>query len=285
MKLFQFDDVQEFWAIAQPYLLQHEAENNLPLSLINTLRHNPERYPDPPYLAIVSSGDNIDDEILALAMRTPPHKLVLSKAKDLRAIALIAQDIQNLPDAFPGISGPVAEVESCVQAWHALTGRPYHRSDELKIHQLTRVNPLEFAKGRLRLATESDRPLLLKWFTAFATELGGDIVIEAPEKSVDNSLKHRNTYLWQDQTPVSWANGRRSLPNLGRIGPVYTPPEHRRQGYATACVAALSQKLLDEGCKRCYLFTEVSNPTSNHIYREIGYRFICDWHQYTFRHD
>ncbi len=82
--------------------------------------------------------------------------------------------------------------------------------------------------------------------------------------------------------PVSWASGSQSLPTAARIGPVYTPSDYRRKGYATACVAALSQKLLDQGCKRCFLFTDLANPTSNHIYQQIGYRPVCDWRDYSF---
>ena len=61
-----------------------------------------------------------------------------------------------------------------------------------------------------------------------------------------------------------------------RIGAVYTPPEHRRRGYATATVASLSRAMLDRGRRACYLFTDLANPTSNHIYAEIGYEPVCD---------
>jgi uncharacterized protein len=81
--------------------------------------------------------------------------------------------------------------------------------------------------------------------------------------------------------PVSLAAGRQFSSTAGRIGSVYTPPEYRRKGYATACVAALSQKLLDEGCERCFLLTDLANLTSNHIYQEIGYIPVCDWHEYS----
>ncbi len=63
---------------------------------------------------------------------------------------------------------------------------------------------------------------------------------------------------------------------------VYTPPELRGKGYATNCVAALSQKLLDDGYKFCSLFTDLSNPTSNDIYSKIGYNPIADFIVYDF---
>jgi hypothetical protein len=66
------------------------------------------------------------------------------------------------------------------------------------------------------------------------------------------------------------------------VGPVYTPPERRGRGYATACVAALSQTILDEGWAFCTLFTDLANPTSNSIYQKIGYHPVCDFAEYRF---
>jgi predicted GNAT family acetyltransferase len=66
------------------------------------------------------------------------------------------------------------------------------------------------------------------------------------------------------------------LPSGIRINAVYTPPELRGRGYASACVAALSQMLLEEGRKFCFLYTDVENETANDVYRAIGYRRMCD---------
>ena len=67
-----------------------------------------------------------------------------------------------------------------------------------------------------------------------------------------------------------------------RINAVYTPPQSRRRGYASACVAALSQLLLGAGRQFCFLFTDLANPTSNRIYQQIGYRAVCDVDEYAF---
>ncbi len=64
--------------------------------------------------------------------------------------------------------------------------------------------------------------------------------------------------------------------NTVRINLVYTPLEARNHGYATACVAALSQEMLDAGVLSCCLYTDLANPISNAIYRRIGYRAVSD---------
>jgi uncharacterized protein len=274
MQLHRFDDSQKFWRDAQDYLLRHEAENNLLLGISHTLLHHPDRYPQPPYLAIIKT----DNDILAVAIRTPPHKLLLSKSQDLEALTLITQDLQQ--ESLPGVSGLVPEAEAFVQMWQMLTHQSSRRTVEMRIHQLTSVQPATTANGYLRLATERDRALLMKWVTAFTSEIA-EIGQDNTKQIVDSGLKRQNIYLWEDGISVSLASGKCSYP-FARIGLVYTPLQYRRKGYATTCVAALSQKLLEQGCHRCYLLTDLANPTSNHIYREIGYHPISDWHEYSF---
>src|SRR5699024_8462530 len=78
--------------------------------------------------------------------------------------------------------------------------------------------------------------------------------------------------LWLvDGHPVSMVNKARRMRNGATINAVFTPDEHKRKGYATNAVAALSQKLLDAGFVFCSLHTDLANPTSNNIYRKIGY--------------
>ena len=84
------------------------------------------------------------------------------------------------------------------------------------------------------------------------------------------------------KVPVSLAICMGTTPNGTRISFVYTPPQHRSKGYASSCVAALSQSLLDQGRKYCFLFTDLANPTSNHIYQAIGYQAVGDMHEYRF---
>ena len=275
MELHRFDTIDKFWDKTQTYLLQYEAENNVLLGITQALRNNPARYPEPPYLAMVES----DGKIVATAIRTPPYKLLLSKVNNLDALTLVAEDLRR--EILPGVMGLVPEVEVFLQAWHQLTRQSYRLSIAMKIHQLKAVRTVNIATGYLRVATESDRVLLSKWLPAFDAEIGFD-VSEDIDRLVSNRLKERHTYLWEDHVPVSLAAGRKFTDTSSRIGSVYTPPAHRRKGYATACVAALSQKLLDEGCDRCFLLTDLKNPTSNHIYQEIGYVPVCDWHEYSF---
>jgi len=219
MQLHRFDSVKAFWQCAQNYLLQYEAEHNALLGVLHTLLHYPERYPEPPYLALVQA----DEQILAIAIRTPPNSVLLSKGQDLNALNLIAQDLQH--EQLPGVEGLVAETEAFVQTWQTLTGQSYQQGIKSRIYQLTQVEPVTTVKGHLRLATLDDRPLLLKWVAAFNSEI--DIVSDAEiERRVEVELKRQSTYLWEDGVPVSMVGGRQFSSISARIAPVYTPPEH-----------------------------------------------------------
>ena len=82
--------------------------------------------------------------------------------------------------------------------------------------------------------------------------------------------------IWEDGEAVSLSGYGARTPHGIRIGPVYTPPELRGRGYASALVASLTQQLLSGGRDFCFLFTDLANPTSNSIYQRVGYRPVTD---------
>jgi predicted GNAT family acetyltransferase len=90
--------------------------------------------------------------------------------------------------------------------------------------------------------------------------------------------------VWLDEggTRVSVACYKAPTMNGIRIGPVYTPPELRRRGYAGAVTAATTQLMLDRGYGFACLYTDAGNATANHVYESIGYAFVADSIQYRF---
>jgi predicted GNAT family acetyltransferase len=199
---------------------------------------------------------------------------------DLQASQLIAQDLVPRATTLPGVLGLVPEAQAFVSAWQDLTQQPARLAFELRMHQLQTVQPIRPTPGHLRPATESDRPLLIQWNHDFMMEAFGTLE-EDPAQTAAYQLSQKRIYIWQDQEPVAMINSRVSTPHGATIAPVYTPPKHRRQGYATAAVAALSQQLLDQGYRYCFLFTDLANPTSNHIYQLVGYQAIADCRSYS----
>ncbi len=140
--------------------------------------------------------------------------------------------------------------------------------------------------GSARVATADDRELALRWWIAFGDEVlhEGGPGRDGAEATLDHRLSSPSAgiLLWENAGElVSLAAWGGPTPNGIRIGPVYTPPELRGHGYATALSAELSQQLLDgrlfEGGRRfCFLYTDLANPTANAIYERIGYRRVAE---------
>ena len=90
-------------------------------------------------------------------------------------------------------------------------------------------------------------------------------------------LSAKKLYVLEDNgMPVSMAGYTREMQTAIGVAFVYTPPCYRGKGYATSCVAQISQFALGKGFTKCVLYTDLLNPTSNSIYQKIGYVPICD---------
>jgi predicted GNAT family acetyltransferase len=133
----------------------------------------------------------------------------------------------------------------------------------------------------MRRQAAGDTELLVDWLQAFEAEAlhsvgnGEDRARRIVEYRL--TAERAGLMLWEnDGQVVSVAGFGGETPNGIRIGPVYTPPDLRGRGYATALVAQLSSQLLAEGRRFCFLYTDLANPTSNAIYERIGYVRLCE---------
>jgi predicted GNAT family acetyltransferase len=270
MDVRRVEDPVTFLEAASPLLLADEARHNLILGIAGTLRDHPSHYPE--YgLWLAEEGP----ETVGAALRTPPHNLVVARPRDDLVLETLAEAIDDDP---PGLVAAQPEAGVFASAWAAKTGATPRTNRAQGVFSLDRVDPPAPVSGRMRDAEIDDRPLLLDWFRAFMEEAHGESPdVASTAHAVDHRLEADSTgvVLWEDGTAVSLAAFGNPTPNGNRIGPVYTPPEYRRRGYASALVAELSERLLTT--KRfCFLFTDLANPTANRIYEQIGYRRVCE---------
>jgi uncharacterized protein len=259
-------------------LAEDEARHNLALGILGTVGAHPDVHP---LLQgwVVRDGERV----VAGAIRTPPHNLVLLRPADERALEPLAEAID---DELPGVVGGVPEIDAFASAWagrHAL--EVVTRFDQ-RIYELRAVAPPPPVGGAMRLADANDRELALGWVRAFAREaLHGaedeDRIVRSVDARLDSTVS--GLALWEAEgRPVSLAGWGGPTPNGIRIGPVYTPPELRGRGYGTAVTAAASRMLLERGHRCCFLYTDLANPTSNAIYLRIGYKPVCDSREIVF---
>ena len=265
----------------EPFLLRDEACHNLLLGA-------PAR--------LIARGSNVEDVYLAAAFDhgevagaariTPPYRLALSQTTRPGAVRALAEDVVTLRPAPPGVIGPDPVAAEFVVVWQEITGEHGRRALHERIHRLDAVRPVPRPPGSMRPAEDADRPLLLDWLRAFGAEAFGED--NRPPGEAETVLDTRlsgsgeGLVLWDDGGPRCIAGYAGPTRHGVRVGPVYTPPEHRGRGYATGCVAELSGLLLERGRRFCMLFTDLANATSNRIYQRIGYEPVCDVAEYRF---
>ncbi len=275
--------VDEFLAAAGAFLEEREAENNLLFGISTAIRVTPELFADdPPRFATVTDAEGI---VVAASLRTPPHNQVLAWTDELAAIDALADDLRH--EDLPGVLGPTAAAARFAARWCDAAGRAFHVAVAERVFRLERVvRPARPARGGWRMAEPRDRDLIARWVVDFSTEaLPEAYPIPDPLAVADRWIARigRLAYLWQDgDDVVSMVGVSGETPNGIRIGPVYTPPQWRSRGYASALTAAASADQLAHGRRFCFLFTDLANPTSNRIYQAIGYEAICDMDEYRF---
>ena len=277
MEVVQPTDVSEFLE-QSAHLLADEARHNLILGLAGTLRDEPGLYPGYELWLVEDAG-----EIVGAALRTPPYNLVLGDGCQ-SALEALAREVGA---GIPGAVGAVPEIDGFVAAYARLHGVAPEPRVQQCIYALEAVRPPERPPGEPREATPADRELLVRWWGEFGVEALSAVEQDEEQngRNVDYKLAATGNgiALWEvDREPVSAVGYGSPTPTGVRIGPVYTPPEHRGRGYAGALTAHVSTEQLAGGRSFCFLYTDLANPTSNNIYVAIGYRRVCDSVQYAF---
>jgi GNAT superfamily N-acetyltransferase len=279
MQVRRLDDPTEFMRLATPVLLADEPRHNLILGLADTLTNHPATYASWDLWLVVDA-----ETVVATALQTPPWPLAIGRplrtgALDALAAELVARGIHP-----PAVSGVRPEVTEFADAWGSLTGARLTTRMEQGIYALDAVIDLSPASGTARRAGADDADLIERWIHAFHAEASPAPRGAPSEVRQLIALKLKSTdpdqagfWLWEHEgEPRSLSGYGGVTPNGIRIGPVYTPPQHRGQGFATNLVAQQSAWLLSRGRRFCFLYTDLSNPTSNAIYQRIGYRKVCE---------
>jgi len=268
IRIVQYENPADFLARAEPWLLEREAHHNLILSLAYARAAKEQQESGVLYATLES------DEVVGCVMRTPPHKVLITAMPD-EAADVLAAALVNLYEEIPAVLGPSGPAEAVAMAWVARRGGGWRPGMEQGIYRLNTVIPPEPVAGSVRTATVEDIDLAVEWGEGFARDTG--VAFPTRRSSVEEWVEHERLYIWEvDGTPVGITVAQGVTPGGARVGYVYTPPEHRRRGYASACVAAVSQRVLDGGADFCVLYTDLSNPTSNAIYQRLGYELIAE---------
>jgi predicted GNAT family acetyltransferase len=270
-------DVEEYAAAATGFLAAEPASRSVLHGIILTARQAPLTWEAP---AIFWWVTDVDGGISGAASWTPPYPLLVAALPGEIASALVVSAqarASGIGIAVPGVFGPRPTAELVAQAWRDATGmQPREHMAEL-LHVADRAVAPPPVPGRMRRATAEDIDLCAVWLQRFEADAG--VTGSGDRRAVAAFvIGEGRVRLWEvDGTPVCMVGHTAATAGVVRVGPVYTPPPHRNRGYGRRLTYEVTRDLLamPEVTQACR-YTDVANPVSNSIYRQIGYRPVED---------
>ena len=281
MQFKLYTDVHEFYSETYDLLMRHEAQNMILLGniIIGNEGKDKTDWRDSAkwFMATVLDTNGIQ----LTALMTPPHNITLYATDNIinpEAVNCLLDGLKGYE--IPGVTTEKNLAEYFAKEYTSRNGITFATTMSQRIYELTAVNADIPVFGDIRLLDEGDMHFFPYWIEAFhAAGVYGRTEMYIPQdaEAYRYRLSAKKLYVLEDTgMPVSMAGFTRVMQTAIGVAFVYTPPYYRGKGYATSCVAQISRLALDKGFKKCVLYTDLANPTSNSIYQKIGYVPVCD---------
>jgi RimJ/RimL family protein N-acetyltransferase len=276
MQVIRHSDPDTFLAAVRPMFDRGEASASLFAGWAHSMKRTPLPADERVYLATCVAGEQAG---AAIQRDTGP---VIVGHSDPGVAAAFADDLARDWPGLQGVMGALAGCSAFARRWRDLTGRGHALRAHLRQHALTAVADVPEPAGAVRVAGPADVDWLTVRQVAFIEEVGMPDSADRIRTAMPGRIDRGEFRIWDDRGPVAFAGFNDAAPDFARVAPVYTLPECRGRGYATALVAAVSRELLARGKRKLFLTTDAANPVSNAIYARIGYRYENDDYHYDF---
>lgn len=224
-----------------------------------------------------------DDRVSGFAFRTP---LTFMAGVTPMSVGAVHALVERMADDIPDLSGMYSEAATAATFAGRWTERRRVGAEPVegqRLYWLDAVNEVPRPTGTMRVVTGDEHDLMVRWMEAFHAETGAGGGTLELEDTIRRRTHDGMLWIWDDDGIAATAMAVPSTAGAVRVGFVYTDPGRRGRGYAQALVATLSRQALDAGATACLLYTQLSNPTSNSIYRRVGYRAVSEITRYDFR--
>ena len=282
MKAALLDSASEFLIKTEPLRAADPFRTNLLGSVASSVAKGARTYEKYFWWVITDESG----KVVGAAMRTAPHGMVLSPMP-INAVHELALLVGIHDDELPEIAGPSSVVKEFIASYRISgTSGSKRPAEEVGHDLLYSLGTLKIPTvlGSIENAQRDEFKRIYAWLIDFGNEAG--ILVPNPTESIEDGLRRNSWHFWRVDGEIVSMAGYASLVEtpsgvVGRIGPVYTPPVHRRRGYAGMLTALLSQKLVNLGA-RVMLYTDAKNPTSNGVYLRLGYELIGENKRFKF---
>lgn len=281
MRVVEHPEPSTYAERVRPLLRRDEALHNLPLGVLGQIEDGV--YEEWSLLTVED-----DDDVVGLALRTPPWPwAVACFSDDVDAFARRVGDHLARQASLPGeLTGERGVAAAVADRWAVAADAVAAVGMAMRIMGCTQVESQQAVPGGPRRVAVDDLELVVRWLVSFELETGASREPRRPAElrsllAMSVESERSPLWIWEDDGEiVSLAGIGRPTGSGERVGPVYTPPELRGRGYAGALVAHLTRAAFDRGCEHVFLFTDATNPVSNHLYERLGYHHIADAARY-----
>src|SRR3954468_7746117 len=264
------DDVDRARDDTTAFLLREPVHHNLILTLLEQRRWLPE----PGRYGVVRR----DGTVVGASFQSPLKFHAAITPMPTGAVDALVDALAEAEPDLPGVAGDAATAARFAGRWAEGLKVPAEPGEGQRLYELRSLHSPD-VPGSLRAAQTGDLEMIVEWAKGFERDTGSAIPSsDVLSARIDDEL----IWLWDHDGPVSMAGYTVPIAAVSRIGHVYTPAERRGLGYGAACTAGISQVAFDHGADRCYLYTQLSNPTSNAIYRRLGYEAVGEHLRYVF---
>lgn len=267
IQLQVYENVIHFKEDVIPFLERNEQENNLLLGVLQVAE-------EPMFMAAAKQGE----EVTIVFLQTVEKQVIVATSEiSEEAIVELAKQLTNVYPDIPGLIGNKKIVQKLAEEIAILEQKKTTLGMEQGVYELKQVKKKWSGDGIFRAVNSDELPLIEQWIHQFCEDVKLPTTKEEAKQTAYTLITTNRLFgLEVGGKLVSVAAKTRPTTNNITVNFVYTPKEERKKGYASICVAELSQRMLDEGYKTTTLYTDLANPTSNKIYQEIGYEKIME---------
>lgn len=212
----------EFLSRVGHILTSDEARYGLINGIARRLVGNPHFYGSgDPWFRIVRNSN----EIWAVAIRTPPFKVLLAHfSGDEAAVArTLVNSISRSLRTIRGVVGDLALADSFARRWCAKYSVSVVGRIAQRIYRLDKVNAVSTAPGCLREASLGEKELVQSWSDSFNSDVFGAASPNKPQEDITPAIERKDVYVWENVGPVSMARKTRPTENGVTVSGVYTP--------------------------------------------------------------
>ncbi|QWH18599.1 GNAT family N-acetyltransferase [Bacillus mycoides] len=267
IQLHVYEDVLHFKKDVISFLEKNEQENNLILGVLQVAA-------EPIFMAVAKQGE----EVTVVFLQTVEKQMIVATSEiGEEDIAELAKELTKVYPDIPGFIGNKKVIQKLAEEIAILERKKTTLGMEQGVYELKRVKKKWSGDGIFRAVNSEELPLIEQWIYQFCEDVKLPTTKEEAKQTAYTLITTNRLFgLEVGGKLVSVAAKTRPTTNNITVNFVYTPKEEREKGYASICVAELSQRMLDEGYKTTTLYTDLANPTSNKMYQEIGYEKIME---------